>query len=118
MSVYRSAFALQFKEKVGSAAMEYLTRWRMRRAGEKLLNSADPISLIAFSLGYKSESAFGFAFKREMGYLPRQYCHARTSASAAVAIHYQMTNPLGQVLTNEFGDKRSIYALRTKSNRS
>ena len=30
----RSAFALRFKEKVGTSAMEYLTRWRMLRAGD------------------------------------------------------------------------------------
>lgn len=77
----RSAFAMRFKEKVGSSAMEYLTRWRMRRAGYQLINSNEPISSIAFSLGYASESAFGFAFKREMGCSPRQYGDARASAS-------------------------------------
>ena len=35
----RSAFALRFKEKVGTSAMEYLTRWRMHRAGHRLVNS-------------------------------------------------------------------------------
>jgi len=81
----RSAFAIRFKEKVGSSAMEYLTRWRMRRAGHKLLNSSEPVSSIAFSLGYASESAFGFAFKREMGCSPRQYGDARPLASSAPA---------------------------------
>lgn len=80
----RSAFAVRFKEKVGTSAMEYLTRWRMRRAGHKLVNSSDPVSSIASSLGYESESAFCFAFKREMGYSPRQYGHARMSASASL----------------------------------
>ena len=61
--------------------MEYLTRWRMRRAGDRLLNSSDPVSSIAFALGYKSESAFGFAFKREMGCSPRRYCDARLAAA-------------------------------------
>lgn len=69
----RSAFALRFKEKVGSSAMEYLTRWRMRSAGHRLVNSDESVSSIALSLGYASESAFGFAFKREMGCSPRQY---------------------------------------------
>lgn len=69
----RSAFALRFKEKVGSSAMDYLTRWRMRSAGHRLLNSDESVSSIALSLGYASESAFGFAFKREMGCSPRQY---------------------------------------------
>jgi AraC-like DNA-binding protein len=77
----RSAFAIRFKKKVGRSAMAYLTHWRMRRAGHQLVNSSEPVSSIAFSLGYASESAFGFAFKREMGCSPRQYGEARTAVS-------------------------------------
>jgi AraC-like DNA-binding protein len=69
----RSTFALKFKETVGASPMEYLTRWRMLLAGDKLANSGDPISVIALSLGYESESAFSTAFKRVMGCSPRQY---------------------------------------------
>ena len=53
--------------------MEYLTRWRMLLAGDRLKNSDDSISVIALSLGYESESAFGKAFKRVMGCSPRQH---------------------------------------------
>ncbi len=77
----RSTFALKFKQLVGSSPMEYLTRWRMLLAGDKLTNSSDPISLIASSLGYESESAFSTAFKRVMGCSPRQYSRGRTLAS-------------------------------------
>ena len=76
----RSAFSLRFKDKVRMAVMEYLTRWRMLLAGDQLMNSNNSVSDIALSLGYESESAFGFAFKREMGFSPRQYCRARSSA--------------------------------------
>ncbi len=69
----RSTFALKFKESVGESPMEYLTRWRMLLAGDKLEHSTDPISAIALSLGYESESAFSTAFKRVMGCSPRQY---------------------------------------------
>jgi len=79
----RSAFALRFKEKVGTSVMEYLTQWRMLLAGDRLMNSHDSVSAIALSLGYESESAFSFAFKREMGCSPRQYCHARAAALPA-----------------------------------
>jgi len=77
----RSTFAQKFKETVGTSPMEYLTRWRMLLAGDRLTNSSDPISVIALSLGYKSESAFSTAFKRVMGCSPRQYGHGRTPAS-------------------------------------
>jgi AraC-like DNA-binding protein len=69
----RSVFAAKFKEKVGTAPMEYLTRWRMLLAGDRLASSAEPVSAIARSLGYDSESAFSTAFKRVMGRSPRQY---------------------------------------------
>jgi AraC-like DNA-binding protein len=61
--------------------MEYLTRWRMLLAGDKLVNSSDPISVIALSLGYESESAFSTAFKRVMGCSPRQYSRGANPAS-------------------------------------
>lgn len=73
----RSVFALRFKERVGTSAMEYLTRWRMLRAADTLANTGDSVSAIAQSLGYDSESAFGVAFKRVMGCSPRQYTRAR-----------------------------------------
>jgi AraC-like DNA-binding protein len=69
----RSIFALRFKETVGTTPMEYLTRWRMLRAGDRLTNSDDSISVIARSNGYESESAFGKAFRRVIGCSPRQY---------------------------------------------
>jgi AraC-like DNA-binding protein len=69
----RSAFAQRFKETVGTSPMEYVTRWRMLLAGEKLESSADSIAIISLSLGYESESAFSTAFKRVMGAPPRQY---------------------------------------------
>jgi len=73
----RSVFALRFKETVGETPMEYLTRWRMMLAGERLKNSADSLSEIAASLGYASESAFGKAFRRVMGCSPRQHSRGR-----------------------------------------
>jgi AraC-like DNA-binding protein len=79
----RSTFALKFKAMVGAAPMDYLTRWRMLRAGDRLANSADPISAVALSLGYESESAFSTAFKRVMGCSPRQYGRNRRSHAAA-----------------------------------
>ncbi len=69
----RSVFALRFREIVGATPMEYLTRWRMLLAADRLQNSSDGLSAIAQSLGYDSESAFGKAFRRVMGYSPRQY---------------------------------------------
>jgi AraC-like DNA-binding protein len=81
----RSIFALKFKNKVGASPMEYLMRWRMLLAADKLTNSGDPISTIALSLSYESESAFSTAFKRVMGRSPRQFGRGRDPASHARA---------------------------------
>jgi AraC-like DNA-binding protein len=69
----RSTFAQRFKDTVGESPMEYLTRWRMLLAGDKLVNSTEPVSVISLALGYESEAAFSTAFKRVMGCSPRQY---------------------------------------------
>lgn len=71
----RSRFAARFKATVGVTPMAYLTRWRMLLASDRLAHSSDPISVIAPSLGYESESAFSAAFKRVMGCSPRNYTH-------------------------------------------
>jgi AraC-like DNA-binding protein len=77
----RSKFAFKFKHTVGVSAMEYLTRWRMLGAAERLTHSPESVSDIAISSGYESESSFGAAFKKVMGLSPRQYCRARAAAS-------------------------------------
>jgi AraC-like DNA-binding protein len=73
----RSSFAEKFKATVGIAPMEYVTRWRMMLAADRLAHSGDPISVIALQAGYESESAFSTAFKRVMGCPPRRYGQAR-----------------------------------------
>ena len=66
--------------------MEYLTRWRMLVAGDRLKNSDDSISAIALSLCYESESAFGKAFRRVMshGLLPETIQPPREQPYTAV----------------------------------
>lgn len=76
----RSSFALKFKQTVGTPPLDYLTRWRMLLAGDRLTHSGDPTSAIALSLGYESESAFSTAFKRVMGASPRHYGRRQMSA--------------------------------------
>ena len=75
----RSTFALRFRERVGESPIDYLTRWRMLLAADRLLNSRDAIAVIAPSLGYESDSAFSTAFKRVMGCAPRDYARQRAT---------------------------------------
>lgn len=69
----RTVFAQRFKALVGRTAMDYLLRWRMLLAADRLRGGSDSVSAIAFSLGYESESSFSTAFKRNMSCSPTQY---------------------------------------------
>ena len=73
----RSVFARRFKETVGETPMDYLTRWRMLRAADRLASSDESISIIAETLGYDSDSAFSATFKKVMGVSPRAYGRSR-----------------------------------------
>jgi AraC-like DNA-binding protein len=82
----RSTFALRFKQKVGKSPMEYATQWRMRLAADRLANARDPVSVVALSLGYESESAFSVAFRRTMGCSPRRYARGEEKRVAPSAV--------------------------------
>lgn len=69
----RTNFALRFRKTMGRSPMEYVTRWRMTIAADRLKASDASISVLAETLGYESESAFSTAFKRVMGCSPRRY---------------------------------------------
>ncbi|MGQ7937607.1 AraC family transcriptional regulator [Paraburkholderia sp. D1E] len=69
----RTIFAQRFKSLVGATTMNYLTRWRMLMAADRLRGGNESVASIAFSLGYESEAAFCTAFKRMMFCSPTQY---------------------------------------------
>lgn len=69
----RSSFAAKFRSAVGTPPMDYLIRWRMAVAGERLTTGKEPVSTVALSVGYESEASFSTAFKRIMGRAPRRY---------------------------------------------
>jgi AraC-like DNA-binding protein len=69
----RSAFALKFRTVLGQTPLEYLTRWRMHKAGDMIRSSNTSFSEVASAIGYGSESSFSRVFRREMGVAPREY---------------------------------------------
>jgi AraC-like DNA-binding protein len=76
----RSAFAAHFAKVVGEAPIEYLIRWRLRKAASMLRASTAGIAEIAERVGYDSEAAFSKAFKRSIGVTPGAF---RRRAEAA-----------------------------------
>jgi AraC-like DNA-binding protein len=69
----RSAFALKFRTVLGQTPLEYLTRWRMYKAGAMIRSNNMSFTEVASAIGYGSESSFSRVFKREMGVAPREY---------------------------------------------
>ncbi|TXH32316.1 MAG: AraC family transcriptional regulator [Rhodospirillaceae bacterium] len=62
----RSVFAETFRETVGIAPGNYLTRWRLSLA-RSLLQAGQPAKTVARQVGYASPAAFSRAFTRQFG---------------------------------------------------
>jgi AraC-like DNA-binding protein len=76
----RSAFADRFTRIMGETPMRYLAQQRLQAAARRLATSADPITRIAFEVGYDSEAAFNRAFKRAFGAPPATWRAERAQA--------------------------------------
>jgi AraC-like DNA-binding protein len=70
VALSRSALAERFTALLGQPPMQYLTRWRLALAAQRLRTGNDTIARIAERAGYESEAAFNRAFKRELGMPP------------------------------------------------
>ena len=86
VSVSRATLARRFAHLVGETPPEYLTRWRMDLAAQRLRDTDDTVAAIAAAVGYRSEYSFSRAFTRHRGLAPGRYRrHARARALAAAA---------------------------------
>jgi AraC-like DNA-binding protein len=85
VGISRAGLASQFREKVGMPPFTYLTWWRMQLARRALETRAQPLATLSSDLGYRSESAFGTAFKRQFGVSPGQYARAIRRDAAGVS---------------------------------
>jgi AraC family transcriptional regulator, alkane utilization regulator len=79
----RSALAQRFTALIGQPPMQYLTRWRLRRAAVALKDSRRPVAALAAEYGYESEASFNRAFKRELGLPPAAWRRKGSRASQA-----------------------------------
>lgn len=73
VGVSRSVLAERFTQFVGEPPMKYLTRWRIQLAANHLLAGVDSLAVVATSVGYDSEAAFGRAFKKAVGMPPGEW---------------------------------------------
>jgi AraC-like DNA-binding protein len=66
----RSVLAERFTHFVGQSPMQYLGRWRMALATNRLRRSSLNVARIAEEVGYETDAAFSRAFRREFGVPP------------------------------------------------
>ena len=84
VSVSRATLARRFAHLVGETPPEYLTRWRMDLAAQRLRDTDDTVAAVAAAVGYRSEYSFSRAFTRHRGLAPGRYRrHARARELAA-----------------------------------
>ena len=78
----RARFAARFKQVVGIAPGEYLTRWRISLA-QHLLQRGRPVKEVAGEVGYASPAALGRVFATRTGATPKAWAHTRNQAVTA-----------------------------------
>lgn len=64
---------INFKKMYGHGIYEFLKRYRMEIAANKLKLSNEPITKIAYNVGYENSSKFSAAFRSVYGVNPRNY---------------------------------------------
>lgn len=68
----RAAFSAAFTRRVGQPPLGYVRAWRMTRARAALAEGSLSVGDVAANVGYRSQSAFGHAFRRTFGAAPRE----------------------------------------------
>ncbi|GIO87648.1 DNA-binding response regulator [Paenibacillus faecis] len=68
-----SYFSVLFKEQMGMTFIEYVTRLRIQRAKELLLQTKLPVGEIAERVGYQTTKYFNKVFKEYEGHSPGSY---------------------------------------------
>jgi AraC-like DNA-binding protein len=76
----RSSLAQRFTDFIGQPPMQYLTRWRLTVAAQRLRTESTSLARLAADSGYDSEAAFNRAFKRALGTTPAAW--RRSGATA------------------------------------
>lgn len=81
----RSALAQRFTDFIGQPPMQYLTRWRLTIAAQRLRDEKASLARIAADSGYDSEAAFNRAFKRALGTTPAAWRRGNRAGAAWAA---------------------------------
>ena len=85
VGVSRTALAGRFIHYLGRPPMQYLTRWRLSLAADRLRDGTTSIGRVAEQVGYDSEASFTRAFKRAFGLPPATWRRANSQKTVAMA---------------------------------
>lgn len=78
----RTTLAERFRATLDMSVIEYLTRWRMELAADRLLTTDRSVAEVAAEVGYQSEASLNRAFKRHAGQPPASWRRARLERAA------------------------------------
>lgn len=73
MRMHKTSLCTFMRKYTGMTLSEYLNTIRLRVASERILNSDEKISTIAYEVGYSDITYFNRLFKRKYGISPSQY---------------------------------------------
>jgi AraC-like DNA-binding protein len=72
----RFHFIRAFRSLVGESPRQYLIAARMRAAADRLLDTPEPVSTVAFKVGFNDLSHFNATFRQSFGTTPREWRRA------------------------------------------
>jgi AraC family transcriptional activator of mtrCDE len=81
----RATFIRHFNLNAGMSAGDFLTKIRMMTAADLLASTDHPVSVVAARVGYRSESAFGRAFRLAAATTPAQFRRQTTKPGLSAA---------------------------------
>jgi AraC-like DNA-binding protein len=73
----RTALADRFIRLIGVPPMQYVARWRMQVAMQRLRGTKTSLAQVAEMVGYESEASFSRAFKKAVGSAPATWRRSR-----------------------------------------
>lgn len=73
VGVHANYLTAVFQDAYGTSPKQYLSKLRLRKAQELLINTEDPIYIVANSVGFTDALAFSKFFRRAVGQSPSDY---------------------------------------------
>lgn len=97
-----------FRGMVGESVKEHVRRLRLERAAQRLRDTADPVTQIAFDAGYQTHESFTRAFRAAFGEAPSSFRESRRELRRTSRVQPVPREPL-PVRIERFGRTRLAF---------